>query len=123
METVETTLEQASQILNQLYGLPAGLLIVALCIAVGYVLKLIPRFPNGAIPLVVILVAPVLLPVIADYQNDVPWRVWFVRNIVVGLIIGVVAWTIHNQVLSKLEEKLGLFGGGRTTTEEPKVNQ
>lgn len=98
-------IDKAVSWLNQLYGLPAGLLVLCTCIVVGYGLKFWKAFPNQAIPLVVILFGGLMMSLIADSRTtSQPLRVWIVRNIGVGLILGTVAWIIHNKALSKLED-------------------
>lgn len=119
MNSIEDLLEQITDTLQKLYGLPAGTLVLFSCIVIGYVLKLFKKFPNDGIPIAVILWGGVLYPLIADSDNDLTLRVWLVRNLIIGLVIGFAAWLLHNKILSKLEEKLGLFGEKTTTTPDP----
>lgn len=111
MDTLETLLTQVTGMLQKLDGLPATGLTILSCIVIGYVLRFIKKFPNDGIPVVVILWAGVFYPMIADDNNDITLRVWLVRNALIGLVIGFVAWIIHKQVLSRLEDKFGLFQG------------
>lgn len=90
---------------DSLAGAPSGLLVFALCIAVGYVWKIIRVLPNRFIPLVVMLTGSVLhslLTMVADQ----PAPVW-VRSAVVGFIIGFLAWLFHHLLLKRLEDKFG----------------
>lgn len=109
METIESALEKGTELLQQLYGLPAGMLVLISCLVVGYVAKCIRRFPNEAIPVTVILWGAVLTPMLQDARNSIPFRVWIIRGILIGLTIGFLAWLLHNKVLAKIEDRLGLF--------------
>lgn len=112
MEWLDTYLTEASDLLGKLYGIPGGVLVLISCLVIGYVLRVIRRFPNSAIPLVVILWGPVFNMLIADPKADTfPLRLWLVKNFLVGVVLGGVAWTIHNKALKKLEEKLPFLKG------------
>jgi hypothetical protein len=106
MNSIETALDQATTLLEKLYGLPAIALVLVSCIFLGYILRVITIFPNKGIPLAVILWGGVFFPAIADATSNFPFRVWLIRNLLMGLMIGVVAWLLHNQVLSRLEDRL-----------------
>ena len=107
METAETILDQATQFLSKLYGAPAGLLVIILCIIAGYILKKIKSIPNDAIPMFVVLLGATIYPLIADDRNDITLRVWIVRNLVIGLTLGFAAWIIHNKVIKYFTDKFG----------------
>ena len=106
MNTLENILEAVSVALQQLGGAPAGLLVMFGCIVLGYCLKMVKRFPNQAIPLAVILFGAVVYPIIADTNNAFTLRVWLVRNVLIGLVIGLLAWMLHNQVIKRIEGKI-----------------
>lgn len=123
MDTIETTIDGAIATLNKLYGLPAIALVALSCIVVGYILRCIKRFPNDGIPIAVILWGAAFLPLLSDYTPG-KFRIWLVRNVFVGLITGFVAWLFHNKILSKIEDKLGLFNNSTVdpttaTTDKP----
>lgn len=103
---MEDTLESIIATLQKFEGAPAGLLTLAVCIVVGYVLRSIKRFPNDAIPIVAILVGGVFYPLIADDNNDWTLRVWIVRNAGIGLVYGLVAWGGHKFILKRIEDKI-----------------
>jgi hypothetical protein len=99
------SIDKAIAILNQLYGLPAAALVFCSCIVVGYILRFIKSFPNNGIPVVAILWGGLVMSLIADSRaTTMPLRVWIVRNILVGMVIGMLAWIVHKAVLSKLED-------------------
>jgi len=82
-------------------------LVFALVIIVGYCLRFWKKFPNEAIPTVVILVGAVGMILISDGKpDDIPSRVWNTKNFIIGLIIGFIAWMAHNLVISKIEDFL-----------------
>lgn len=98
-------IDQAINALNKLYGLPAAALVLLSCVAVGYVLRFIKRFPNDGIPVAVILWGAVAMSLVADSRAaNMSLRVWIVRNVLVGLGIGFGAWVTHKMVLSKIED-------------------
>ena len=105
---IETVIDAPVAWLNQLYGLPAIALVFLSCIVLGYVLKLVKGFPNDGIPLAVILWGAILLPLLTEYKPG-GLRIWLLKNILVGVIAGFIAWLFHNKILAKIEDKLGLF--------------
>lgn len=97
------------KILDKIQGLSAVALVFFLCLAVGYAWRSIKFkwFPNDAIPMVVMGTGSLVMSFIASGRpNDMPSHVWVVRNLVVGFIIGALAWLVHNYALSKLENWL-----------------
>ena len=116
-DLLENSLDQITHSLQSLAGAPASTLIIIGCIILGFVLKRIKIFPNDAIPVVVVLTGAVLYPLIADDRNDLPLRVWIIRNALLGLAHGFAAWLIHNQVLSRIMPKKE---SGETTVIEKK---
>lgn len=90
--------------LQKVAGLPACALTVLACFVVGFVLKRLPNFPNGAIPAVVVLVGAAVYPLIADSKtemfDDAP-RVWIARAIIIGAIYGLLEWLGHNQIVKR----------------------
>lgn len=94
--------------LDKLEGLPAAALIFLACIALGYMLRFIKPFPNSAIPVVVILFGALSMLFLADARpTTMPARIWTVRNLLVGLIIGFAAWIAHKLILSRIENLIG----------------
>lgn len=108
---IEGWLESAQSILSKLYGLPGGVLVLLSCIAVGYVLRLWKWFPDKAIPVVAIIWGPIFNTLLADPKSDdLPLRVWICKNVLVGLLIGVIAWVVHNKVIARFEDKIPFLG-------------
>lgn len=99
-------LDRLVDLLHQLYGLPADLLVGLLCIVVGYVLRLIKSFPNNAIPLCCVILGAVFLPIIEEpCPAGTTLIAWRVRNVIIGMIIGCAAWLFHRLVLKRVEDK------------------
>ncbi len=90
---------------KSLNGAPSGILVFLLCIAVGYVWKVVKVLPNRFIPLVVMLTGSALHAGLtySEKQTVADW----IRAAVVGFIIGFLAWLFHRLLLKKLEDKLG----------------
>lgn len=105
MDTIESYIDQAVDLLQKLNGLPAIALVAISCLVVGYVLRFIKKFPNDAIP-VVVTIWGMWYAVVADANNTIPLRVWTVRNLLIGLVVGFLAWLFHNLILSKIEDKI-----------------
>lgn len=102
------------QTINDLFGLLDKIqgwgippIVVAVCIIFGYILKCIKKFPNDAIPLVVIIAGAIGMLILSPPtpQGSVV-RAWHFRNFSIGLIFGFVAWMIHNIMLSRIEDYL-----------------
>lgn len=86
---------------DELAGAPSGVLLALFAIALGYILKTIPAFNNKYIPLVVVAVCTFGFMLIAPEPGEIKWRIWIVRNFIIGFIIGFVAWTFHAQILRR----------------------
>jgi len=99
------TIEKSIAFLNSLYGLPAAALVFGSCVVWGYILRFIKRFPNDGIPVAVVLWGGIVMSLVADSRaSSMPLRVWVVRNIMVGLIIGLLAWLAHKTILGRIED-------------------
>lgn len=85
---------------NQLLGLPSAALTVLLCLAFGWLLKSIKRFPNDAIPVAVVLFGIAFFMLVAPYEGT-PMRIIVARNFGVGLLLGSASWALHRFVLKR----------------------
>lgn len=82
-------------------------MVLGCCIVVGYILRFIKAFPNDGIPVVVILTGALAMMMLADPRpTTMTARIWTTRNLIVGLIIGFIAWIMHKTIISKLETYL-----------------
>jgi hypothetical protein len=100
-------LDSAIAALNKLEGLPAAALVMGSCIVLGYVLRFIKAFPNDGIPVAVILWGSVAMSLVADARaSSMTLRMWIVRNVLVGSVIGLLAWLLHKTLISRLEDWL-----------------
>jgi len=101
------TLNQLFNLLDKIQGWPIAALTFSVCIAVGYVLKLIPKFPNDGIPLAVVLFGVLVYMMLVDpHPNEMTLRQWSTRNSCVGFLLGVLAWGAHKLIISRLEDLL-----------------
>jgi len=103
-------------VLNSLYGLPGHVLVGLTCIIFGYVLRFIRSFPNSGIPLACVLWGMVFNPLIADAATS-SLRVWYVRNILIGAVIGAGAWAIHRWLFSRVEADIPILGDALATAD------
>jgi len=86
---------------------PAVGLVFSVVIIVGYCLRFWKWFPNDGIPVAVIVTGAAAMLLVSDGRPDnIGWRVWNVKLCFTGLIIGFIAWMMHNLVISKLEDFL-----------------
>lgn len=123
-------IEDALGVLDKINGMSAVGLIFLSCIVMGYVWKVIPHkwFPNDSIPIIVILWGAFAMSMIADARpGETPVRVWFFRNVIVGAVIGLLAWIVHNFAIKKVEDWLASKSnavanllGKPSTKEDPK---
>ena len=82
-------------------------LVFAVVIIVGYCLRFWKWFPNDGIPVAVIVTGAAAMLLVSDGRPDnIGWRVWNVKLCFTGLIIGFIAWMMHNLVISKIEDFL-----------------
>lgn len=103
MNTLESELDSITVMLGKLYGLPSGVLLLFACLIIGYILRCIGSFPNKGIPVVVTLCGGLFFPLLATFDGKTPLRIWVIRNVFIGLIIGFISWITHNKFLSKIK--------------------
>jgi len=89
----------------KLLDLPAGVLVALFSITIGYVLKSAQFFPNNRIPVVVVVIASIMFPILQfcayAAKGDYDLWLWVPKNFVVGAIIGFIAWAFHAQILKR----------------------
>jgi len=103
--------KQIEDFLGTIYDLPGYMLVGLSCIVFGYCLRFLKKFPNDGIPLACMLWGMIFNPLIADERpTDASLRVWLVRHILMGLIIGAGAWLTHKYLLSRFEASIPGFG-------------
>lgn len=96
IEMLDSTLKQVTDLLGKLYGLPGYVSVFLFCLAFGYALKRSKWCPNDAIPALVIGWGSIWTTLIADPRADtLPLRVWVVKNVVFGALVGCAAWIAH----------------------------
>lgn len=111
----------ATEAINQLLKLGPEALTVGLVIALGYIPRWIPQISNKLIPLFCIVMASILYTLIGDcskisFETKYP----VVVMAMIGTILGVVAWALHDLLLSRFEKMvLGKFGA---RAEAPRAN-
>lgn len=118
VEILNKFLLDISNLLGSLYGLPGFVSVYVFCLGFGFALKRTHWFPNDAIPLIVILWGSVWNALIADSRGELPIRVWIVKNIVFGAVIGFLAWLTHYN-----RRKIPLLKGLFETTETTEIKK
>jgi len=102
---------QTNHYLDQLASAPSLLLVLLSCLIIGWVLKALPKFPNAAIPMVVVLAGVILVMLVQpERPATLSVRVFRTRGAMIGLIIGFASWALHYYVLYRLES-LPWFAG------------
>ena len=91
-------------------GLSTAPFTVLATLAFGYVLRLIPKFPNGWIPITVITFATVAFPILAKHHVDDTTFQYMARTVFMGMIIGLGTIGLHERFISKFEDKIPLLG-------------
>ena len=101
---VSSWLDRAADQLDKLAGLPSTMLVLITCLGIGWLLKAWKKFPNAAIPVVVILWSIVFnFCTMRQNVEARPVLEWRARNVMIGFAIGLVAWGLHYWVLYRLE--------------------
>jgi len=98
------TLDFIQGLVKRIIGLDPAMLIVVFSIALGYVLKWLPNFPNDKIPYVCLGLPTVLYPMLV-------WTSFEVKkvtgDVILAFIFACVAWGAHKFVLKRLiDDKL-----------------
>lgn len=105
-------------------------LVVTVIIFVGYILKMLPRFPNRYIPVVSFVLGPLMTPFMVSWPSAgemPPGLRWpeiaaWLTTLCTGLLLACLAWIVHGQVLRKLiDDKVPALNPGRKTEETVEV--
>lgn len=124
-------MKEIIEFLNSLYGLPGYALALIACLLVGYGCKISEWFPNKRIPLVMMPAGSFFNWLLALPKTpEQPLRLYIAQHIIIGALIGAIAWLVHDQLLKNIEEKIPLLGSllktngktnGSTTATTPPV--
>jgi hypothetical protein len=89
-----------SRALSTLDSAPAYMLVFLSCLAVGWTLKRLHKFPNEGIPVAVMLWGALFNGLMADpfTPDKTPFRIWLVKNATVGFVIGFGSWLVHRYI-------------------------
>ncbi len=114
---LDTTRESVLQMQQQ----PIVVLLIPVLIVFGAMLKSLERFPNRAIPTVVILTGGIINAIFGTVHNpgaiDPETNLYFVKFIH-GFLLGTGACLIHKLVLKRFEKFLPFLAGKSGDTEE-----
>lgn len=112
-------------LINQVTSLGPEALTIAILIVLGYVVRAIPRMPDLVVrllPVTCLVLGAVLYPLLAPAPAPDPrLRHPMVRLVLVGILLGFLAWVLHNKFLKRLEDRIpflkGLLGDPESTKE------
>lgn len=105
-------MDYLDDLLKSLLTLGPEMLTCLAMIALGYLLRVVPSFPNKWIPMVCILGAPILYPLlISDGQIAPTVKNPIVLKVLIGFLLGVLSWFGHDKVLSKVEDRIPFLKG------------
>lgn len=94
------------RIVDAISGWPGWLLVAAAALAIGYALRNWKTFPNQLIPGFIMFFTSAVYPVLQGGEPGEPgWIKWTMKNALIGLLIGFIAWRVHNQGLKRLEKR------------------
>jgi hypothetical protein len=100
-------MDTINDLLAQIQKAPVSLLVIVALNLLGLVLKMVPRFPNGWIPLCLLILGAAAMVKVGDIGSVGPTvRFPEVVLAIIGMIYGFVAWLLHATVLKRLEKLL-----------------
>lgn len=106
-------------LIKRIIALDPAMLVFVFCIALGYILKSLPKFPNERIPYVCMGLPPVFYPLMV-------WNGFDVRkiasDIALAIIFAALAWGAHKLVLKRLVDAK-VFPPDEPETNAPKPNE
>lgn len=111
--------DQALSWVDKLQGLPAGGIVLTLCIAILWMRSKIKRhlFSDDMLPPVMMMFGAMIMMLLADARpTTMPHHVWIVRNFSIGAVIAAFAWAVNAYVLPKV---LGFFSKESPKWEKP----
>ncbi len=108
------------ELLNQFYGMPVIAVVFFSAIVFGYLWKCVAWLPNRLIPAAVVLGSGICLVLLSTRTSGESFRIWLVKNFLLGIIVGLLAWLVHNKALKRLEERFGLFEDNEKKPQEEK---
>ncbi len=92
--------------IEQLQSATPEMAMVACLIALGYAFKFVPKLPNKFIPPILLVLAVIAYPMVAD-NGKAPYTMRYpiVRQAMTGVVIWFVAWAVHGLVLKRWVDK------------------
>ena len=92
--------------MDYINAMPNWLLLMIGCLIVGYICRAVERFPNDAIPVLVVAMSALGNAILCGGDPHEPGFIkWTAKNVLVGIIIGYLTWRLHKHVLKPLEVK------------------
>lgn len=123
-------MEIMNQLIEELFKLKGPQLVVVFLIMLGYLLKMLPKFPNRYIPFINIGVAGLLSPFLVAWpspqnmDHDIRYieiAAWM-QSIISGFLLGIVAWICHAKFLKKfVDEKIPAWKADEIKVSPPTI--
>jgi len=102
---------------DYLNGAPLGVLLFGFAVGIGLLLRAWHQFPNRHIPAILIAFT-ILFFCLGAPRGELILRIWIIRNILIGAIIGILAFFAHKFVANKYPS-LADSNGDTTVTPKP----
>jgi hypothetical protein len=100
-------------VVNPINEGPVWLAVMVMCLITGWILKLIPIFPNPAIPALIVVIGGSLCVLGAGEEpKGMSHFSWGLRNFAIGMCVGTFAWAGRKYVWKALLAKFKVWFPG-----------
>jgi MFS superfamily sulfate permease-like transporter len=112
MNTNEFTgyLQHVSEVATTIFNLAPAPFTVVITLVLCYIPRIWPKFPNDKIPWVCIIVGTLIFSGLNDRNPSMELIKYWIRTISAGFVFSLATWLLHNQIISKFEDKLPIIG-------------
>ena len=103
-------IQHVTEVATTFFNLAPAPFTVLITLALCYIPRIWPRFPNERIPWVCLIVGTVIFSALNDRNPDMPIVKYWIRTISAGSVFSLTTWLLHAQIISKFEDKLPILG-------------
>lgn len=100
IDQAKTWLDKIAAFNEYLNGAPLGVLLFGFAVGIGLLLRVWHQFPNRHIPAILIAFT-ILFFCLGAPRGELVLRIWIIRNILIGAIIGIAAFFAHKFIIKK----------------------